>query len=121
MKKEDALFKKGIVAYNKREFFDAHEYWEELWLDYQLNDAKFIQGLIQIAVSYFHFFNQNLNGARSMIKKSLNNLNGFILERGIDVIKLKSDVQRISNHFNNIEQTSDNIDSYIIILKVIDG
>ena len=118
MKKEDALFKKGIVAYNKREFFDAHEYWEELWLDYQLNDAKFIQGLIQIAVSYFHFFNQNLNGARSMIKKSLNKFNGYTLERGIDVVKLKDDLQRVINHFENIDYISDNIDIYLITLKV---
>ena len=43
-----------------------------------------------------------MNGARSMIKKSLKKFNGFTLERGIDVIKLKSDVQRIRNHFENI-------------------
>ena len=59
MKKEDVLFNKGIEAFNNRQFYDAHEYWEELWLDYKLNDAQFIQGLIQLAVSYFHFFNQN--------------------------------------------------------------
>ena len=118
MIKEDELFQKGIDAFNSRKFYDAHEYWEELWLDYKLNDAMFIQGLIQLAVSYFHFFNQNLNGARSMIKKSLNKFNGFTLERGIDVIKLKDDVQRVSNHFENMDQISDNIDSYIVTLKV---
>ena len=39
MKKEDVLFHKGIEAFNKRQFYDAHEYWEEIWLDYKLKDA----------------------------------------------------------------------------------
>ena len=51
------LFQQGIDSFNKMRFYDAHEYWEELWLEYKLNDALFVQGLIQLAVSYFHFFN----------------------------------------------------------------
>ena len=39
---EDILFQKGIQAFNKKKFYDAHEYWEELWLEYKLDDAKFI-------------------------------------------------------------------------------
>ena len=119
MKKEDVLFNKGIEAFNKREFYDAHEYWEELWLDYKLNDAKFIQGLIQLAVSYFHFFNHNLNGARSMLKKCLKKIDPIEVARGIDVIELKSKICNVQEYFNNINITS-NIDSrYIITLKVI--
>ena len=38
---EDKLFQKGIDAFNDKCFYDAHEYWEELWLDYKLTDAKF--------------------------------------------------------------------------------
>ena len=105
-------------AFNNRQFYDAHEYWEELWLDYQLKDAQFIQGLIQLAVSYFHLFNQNLKGARSMIKKSLKKFNGFSKERGMDILSLKEQVQQVSEHFEYIKQTNDFIDIYIISLKV---
>ena len=119
MKKEDVLFNKGIEAFNNREFYDAHEYWEELWLDYKLNDAQFIQGLIQLAVSYFHFFNQNLNGARSMLKKCLKKINSIEVARGIDVIELKSQICNVQKYFNKIDNTNDNADSYIILLKVI--
>ena len=38
---------------------------------YKLVDASFIQGLIQLSVSYFHYFNGNIKGAKSMIKKCL--------------------------------------------------
>ena len=118
MIKENELFQKGIEAFNSRKFYDAHEYWEELWLDYQLNDKIFIQGLIQLSVGYFHFFNQNLKGARSMIKKSLKKFKGITFEQGIDVVQLKKDVLRVSNHFENITQVTDNIENYIIRLKV---
>ena len=119
MKKEDLLFNKGIEAFNNRKYYDAHEYWEELWLDYKLNDAQFIQGLIQLAVSYFHFFNQNLNGARSMLKKCLKKFEPIEVARGIDVIELKLKICNVPKHFNNINNTNDIIDSYIIRLKVI--
>ena len=119
IKKEDALFIKGIEAFNNREFYDAHEYWEELWLDYKLNDAQFIQGLIQLAVSYFHFFNQNLNGARSMLKKCLKKIDSFEVTRGIDVIELKSQICNVQKYFDKIDNTNDITSSYIIIIKVI--
>ena len=30
---ENKLFARGIKAYNKYSFYDAHEYWEEIWTD----------------------------------------------------------------------------------------
>ena len=120
MEKEDILFHKGINAFNNRKFYDAHEYWEELWLEYKLNDSDFIQGLIQLAVSYFHLFNQNLKGARSMIKKCLKKIELFQTARGIDVIELKAEINNVQKYFNNINITNDINSSYIITLKVID-
>ena len=119
MTKEDELFQKGINAFNKRCFYDAHEYWEELWLDYKLEDSKFIQGLIQLAVSYYHLFNNNLNGAKSMIKKCLGKLENFDKSRGIDVNDLKNQVKDVQKHTNNISISSEFKDSYIILIKVI--
>ncbi len=118
MTKEDELFNKGIIAFNNRQFYDAHEFWEDLWLNYKLEDAKFVQGLIQLAVSYFHFFNNNLNGARSMIKKCLTKFESYQWVRGVDVISLKSQIIRVQNYFNEIEDTSIIKDRYIITLKV---
>ena len=119
MKKEKVLFNKGIDAFNNREFYDAHEYWEELWLDYKLDDAQFIQGLIQLAVSYFHFFNQNLNGSRSMLKKCLKKFAPIVVARGIDVIELKSQIANVQKYFYKIDNTNDITSSYIIVIKVI--
>ena len=117
MSKQDQLFKQGIKAFNERKFYDAHEYWEELWLEYKLEDAKFIQGLIQLAVSYFHLFNQNLKGTRSMIRKCLGKFKFFDTVRGMDVKELIEMIERVQVHLNTINNTSDIEDSYIIKLK----
>ncbi len=119
MNKEDILFQKGIAAFNKRSFYDAHEYWEELWLDYKLKDAVFIQGLIQLAVSYFHLFNNNLKGARSMIRKCIGKFQGIDIARGMDINKLKKQIEDVQSNLNIIKNKSDIIDGYIIVLKVI--
>ena len=119
MKKEVQLFLDGVDAFNRGKFYDAHEFWEELWLDYKLDDAKCIQGLIQLAVSYFHLFNNNLKGARSMIKKCLTKFEEFTICRGIDIKELKKEIKIVQIHFNELDNTSDIKDRYIISLKVI--
>ena len=120
MQKEDALFEKGIDVFNDRKFYDAHEYWEELWLDYKLEDATFIQGLIQLSVSYFHYSNGNLKGARSMALKCLKKIDKYDKTvRGIDVKLLKSQIQTVINYYDKADITNNNKDIYIITLKVL--
>ncbi len=70
MDKIDKLFDKGLDAFNNKRFYEAHEFWEDIWVEYRLPDSKFIQGLIQLTVGFYHITNQNLNGARSLLRKS---------------------------------------------------
>ena len=74
---KDTLFMKGVKYFNNKNYYDAHEIWEELWSDYPLEDALFIQGLIQVSVAYFHITNLNLKGAKSLFNKSLPKLKFF--------------------------------------------
>ena len=119
MIKEDELFQKGIDAFNNRKFYEAHEYWEELWLDYKLTDATFIQGLIQLAVSYFHLFNNNLKGARSMIRKCLGKFEDIEMARGMNINELKEQIEQVKEHLDTITNISDIIDTYILRLNVL--
>ena len=76
VKKED-LFIKGLVEYNNQNFYDAHEFWEELWSEYKLAEPDLIQGLIQVAVGYYHLSNLNKKGAIGLFTKSLKKLNSY--------------------------------------------
>ncbi|HIN46111.1 MAG: hypothetical protein COA98_01520 [Candidatus Neomarinimicrobiota bacterium] len=71
---QEDLFLRGVKAFNERDFFEAHELWEELWSEYNLSDRIFVQGMIQAAVGFYHLFTDNLKGAKSLIQKSLNKL-----------------------------------------------
>ena len=117
--KEDELFQKGIEAFNNKQFYDAHEYWEELWIDYKLKDKKFIQGLIQLSVSYFHYYNGNLNGAKSMLKKCLTKFELFETSRGIDVIKLRDKVEHLEKCYNDEGLSRINNNIYTFPIKVL--
>mgnify|MGYP001162437527 CR=1 FL=1 len=119
MRNDAYLFQQGVDAFNNRCFYDAHEFWEELWLNYKLEDAQCIQGLIQLAVSYFHLFNDNLKGARSMIRKCLIKFQDFNYCRGIDIARLIEDIEQVESYFNEIDITSDIEDRYILTIKVI--
>lgn len=59
----DARFHEGIRLFNAREYFEAHEVWEELWHEMTGTDRRFVQGLIQAAVCVYHADNGNIRGA----------------------------------------------------------
>ena len=102
------LFTRGLNAFNKHEFYDAHEYWEDLWSDYKLKDAKFIQALIQLSVGYFHITNLNINGANGLLKKCMPK---FILfkpfQRGLNVDNIIISVESSLKNLDNIENITE--------------
>lgn len=57
------VFLRGIAHFNAREFWDAHEAWEELWLAAESDLEQFLQGLIQLAAAYHHAQRGTLRGA----------------------------------------------------------
>tara|TARA_B100000676_G_scaffold240805_1_gene241819 strand:+ start:774 stop:1148 length:375 start_codon:yes stop_codon:yes gene_type:complete len=74
---EEIIFLKGIDSFNNKSFYDAHESWELLWTEYALQDALFIQGLIQLSVAFFHITNLNLIGSKNLFNKCLPKLKKF--------------------------------------------
>ena len=62
----DPRYLAGIALFNRGEFFDAHEVWEELWRDCAAADRRFYQALIQAAVAAYHWNRGNAAGARRL-------------------------------------------------------
>ncbi|MGH9729208.1 MAG: DUF309 domain-containing protein [Candidatus Acidiferrales bacterium] len=92
---EHEKFRQGIILFNSREFFKAHEVWEELWLTARETDKLFLQGMIQLAAAFHHYGRGNLTGTRSLLEAGLDKLREFpgeyrgtnlhVLRRAIDV------------------------------------
>src|SRR5271166_4587043 len=66
----DERYLAGILLFNRRDFFEAHEVWENLWMDSAMPEKKFYQGLIQAAVGLLHFGNGNVRGAAKLYHSS---------------------------------------------------
>ena len=61
--------------------------------DYYLEDRKFVQGLIQLAVSFVHLANGNMNGAKSLLNKCTEKFKLFSgIHRDIDVNQLLDEI-----------------------------
>ncbi len=74
----DERFHQGIRDFNDRRFFEAHDVLEDLWHEYRELDRAFIQGLIQIAVGFYHLENGNLKGSRSQLTKGISKVERYI-------------------------------------------
>ncbi len=66
----DPRYLAGIVLFNRGDFFEAHEVWEDLWIESTGLERKFYQGLIQAAVGLCHFCNGNVRGAAKLYRTS---------------------------------------------------
>ncbi len=92
---QDPRFRKGIEHFNNREFFQAHEVWEELWLSTFDESREFLQALIQWALSLYHFSQGNMRGARSLFESGVVLLKSYEADyQGLDVANLQKQMER---------------------------
>src|SRR6476661_8640363 len=91
----DPRYLEGIEHFNKCDFYEAHEVWEDLWADTQGPSRKFYQGLIQVAVCLHHFCNGNTRGAKKLYNTSTAYLQEYRpFHEGIDLEKLIGELTR---------------------------
>jgi hypothetical protein len=82
----DPRYLAGILFFNRGDFFEAHEVWEDLWADSGPPERRFYQGLIQAAVGLLHFANGNLHGAAKLYRSSRDYMAPYAPRyRGLDV------------------------------------
>lgn len=80
------LYLRGVDLFNRGEFFEAHEVWEELWHLSSGLQFEFIQGLIQAAVALVHYQRENPRGMFSLQQSFHKKLDGMPAQfMGLDV------------------------------------
>ena len=119
--KKEKLFDKGVKCFNSKCYYDAHEFWEELQSEYYLEDANFVQGLIQLSVGYFHITNLNINGAIGLLNKSIKKLEPYSpICRGIDIVYLIEHASSSLQNLSDINNISDFNWAFSPTIKYID-
>jgi predicted metal-dependent hydrolase len=75
--KKARLFQRGLDAFNSAHFYDAHEHWEEVWLETPNPEKMFLQGLIQVAAAFHHHSRANFEGTKNLLHAGLVKLERF--------------------------------------------
>jgi len=89
-------FARGVSLFNARQWFDAHEVWEDLWRDDFGDRKRFLQGMIQAAVLLEHLRRGNPRGARSLHHTCPQKFEGLRCPTlGIDWRQLLADLSKI--------------------------
>ena len=70
-------FVRGIERFNNGQFWEAHEEWEQLWLEATTEVSQFLQGLIQLAAAYHHVQRGTIRGAGRLFDAALERLRPF--------------------------------------------
>lgn len=99
-------FGEGIKKFNEGEFFDCHDILEDIWFEIRGSSRNFYQGLIQVAVGFYHItVRENPKGALSQLKKGTDKLNGYKPEfRGVE---LKHFLEKVNECIVLIEKSND--------------
>jgi hypothetical protein len=91
--------KPGIDCFNAQEYWECHEELEHVWLEDRNDPARLIYwAIIQVAASLYHVEQENIIGARGLLKKSKDKFNRAdqgkvvtdIVEKYLSWSKLKS-------------------------------
>ena len=67
-----ARMAEGVAYFNREYFFEAHDAFEELWMDARepISRALF-HGLVNLATGFYHFRMNNFSGMQSQLRKGL--------------------------------------------------
>ncbi len=90
----EELLVAGLELFNAGHYHDAHDSWEEVWLQSKATDGDFFKGLIQAAICLHHFERANLKGARKLYVGHRRYLAHYVPQHeGVDVARLLKDME----------------------------
>ncbi len=78
-------FERGVREFNAGDFYAAHDTWEDVWMDVRGPERPFFQGMIQVAVGYYHLTCENYAGAEHLLSRGIRKLEPYSRgHRGVD-------------------------------------
>ena len=88
-------FEEGLEHFNAKKFFEAHEFWEEIWLVESEPEKTFLQGLIQVTAAFHHRQRGNPEGVELLLASGIVKLSRFPEDhRGLAIGDLRENAKR---------------------------
>ncbi|MFP4632005.1 MAG: DUF309 domain-containing protein [Halobacteriales archaeon] len=93
----DEAIDRGAVSFDAGEYYEAHEVWEEAWLEAEGRDRLLLQALVQTAAAYVQHERGERRAVASLSASAQDYLDGLPRSYlGVDVERLR-DVLRETN------------------------
>ena len=97
----------GVLLFNNGQFFEAHDYFEAIWIDNSGEERLFLQGIIQTAVGCFHLVSGNYKGSISQFKKANAKLEKYpSVYMGVNLNELLEKVRDLIDDLNKYYEGS---------------
>lgn len=88
-KESNPTLTEGIILFNRGDYYACHDVLEAIWMEASTSEKGFYQGILQIAVGFYHLGNHNWQGAMTLLGEGVNRLRAFEPDyRGVDVVRL---------------------------------
>ena len=98
---ERRLFAQGVDQFNSGYYFECHDTLEDMWSGVRGPSRDFFQGLIQVAVAFYHLSGGNLAGAHSMLSRALKRFERYPPRYfGFDLEAHRQELQRWSERIS---------------------
>jgi uncharacterized protein len=105
---KEEKFERGLRHFNAREFFEAHEVWEEIWLFEDEPEKTFLQGIIQIAAAFHHYRRGNSDGAETLLAAGIVKIMRFPADhRGLAIHHLREEAKFWARALGEMQRPGD--------------
>jgi uncharacterized protein len=96
MAESSANLVSAIAQFNQQDFYACHDTLEALWIEAATDEKKFYQGLLQVAVAYYHLGNHNWRGTVVLLGEGRFRLLAYAPNyAGVNVAQLRHDTQSL--------------------------
>lgn len=86
----------GLHQLNAGEYYEAHEFLEEAWMDAPEHEGYLYRALLQIAVAYLHIERGNHAGVTKMLLRMRQWLDPLPATcRGVDLVRVRENIERL--------------------------
>ena len=68
---------RGIREFNSGDFYACHDTLEAIWMGAETSEKPFYQGILQIAVAFYHLGNLNWRGGAILMGEGIHRLGRF--------------------------------------------
>ena len=109
----------GIQLFNNGDYFEAHDYFEDIWVKVHDESRLFYQGLIQVAVGCYHLICGNYQGSFNQLTKATQKLQSYDdCYHDVNIKKILKDTSAILNLLSSREPNKKLLVNYQDLPKI---